>query len=163
MLCPDCQLHDYLGASCRTRHLLFEHSEILQYVLVWGFWPWVLYVRRAPLTEEQIDQLVNFMDLDSEGMVEYEEFLDSFIPVDSYCSVPGGLPSPPDAPADIASGATPNGGSSAKSAATQPKGSAVNQKPAAVAASTAKGSKQPMEVDDGPRRFTFSSQLGNSR
>lgn len=115
------------------------------------------------MTEEQIDQLVNFMDLDSEGMVEYEEFLDSFIPVDSYyCSGPSGLPSPPDTSANSASGIAPNGGSSAKSA-TQSKNSQTNQKAPAATAGTAQGSKQPMEVDDGSRRFTFSSHLGSGR
>lgn len=116
---------------------------------------------RAPLTEEQIDQLVNFMDLDSEGMVEYEEFLDSFIPVDSYC-VDGGLPVPPDTPGEVSIGLEPNGGSSGKSGA-QAKQPPANQKPAAAAASTPKGSKQPMEVDEGSRRFTFSSQVGGNR
>ncbi|KAL8270324.1 hypothetical protein Esti_005759 [Eimeria stiedai] len=122
----------------------------------------VLARTEAPLTEEQIDQLVNFMDLDGEGMVEYEEFLDSFIPVDSYCSVPGGLPSPPDSTTEEAS-ASNEGSSSAKAAGTEARDPPASEAPAAAAASTGKPSKQSMDVD-GSRRFTFSSQVdGQSR
>ncbi|KAL8427440.1 hypothetical protein Efla_003887 [Eimeria flavescens] len=123
----------------------------------------VLARTEAPLTEEQIDQLVNFMDLDSEGMVEYEEFLDSFIPVDSYCSVTGGLPSPPDTSTDDSSGGAPNDDNISGKPGAQSKDSAPTQTPSAAAASGGKRSKQPMEVD-GTRRFTFSSQVdGDAR
>ncbi|KAL8449350.1 hypothetical protein Emag_003640 [Eimeria magna] len=117
----------------------------------------VLARTEAPLTEEQIDQLVNFMDLDGEGMVEYEEFLDSFIPVDSYCSVPGGLPSPPDSTTEESSGSN-EGSSSTKAAGTEARDTTANEAPAAAAASTGKPSKQSMDVD-GSRRFTFSSHV----
>ncbi|XP_026191543.1 serine/threonine-protein phosphatase with EF-hands 1 [Cyclospora cayetanensis] len=135
----------------------------------------VLARTEAPLTEEQIDLLVNFMDLDSEGMVEYEEFLDSFIPVDSYCTGPSGLPCLPDAteaaPASTSSAppaTAPNGDNfSAKQAGLKvndgkggSSGIADPQKPAATASSTAKSSKHSMEVDEGNRRFTFSSHVG---
>ncbi|KAL8454062.1 hypothetical protein Emed_000560 [Eimeria media] len=119
----------------------------------------VLARTEAPLTEEQIDQLVNFMDLDGEGMVEYEEFLDSFIPVDSYCSVPGGLPSPPDSTTEEPS-ASNESSSSTKAAGTEARDTPTSEAPppAAASASTGKPSKQSMDVD-GSRRFTFSSQV----
>ncbi|KAL8431442.1 hypothetical protein ACSSS7_005271 [Eimeria intestinalis] len=117
----------------------------------------VLARTEAPLTEEQIDQLVNFMDLDGEGMVEYEEFLDSFIPVDSYCSVPGGLPSPPDSATEESS-ASKEGSSSTKAAGTEARDTPASEAPAAAASSTGKTGKQSMDVD-GSRRFTFSSQV----
>lgn len=107
---------------------------------------WLAYYRksllvdwrcRAPLTEEQIDQLVNTLDLDEEGMVEYEEFLDSFAPVDTYFLQPA---KDDDSP-------------------TTHNGPATGKKPLNSKATTNHAEADGVDSSSSGRRFTFSSQF----
>lgn len=114
---------------------------------------------RAPLTDDQIDQLVNFMDLDSEGMVEYEEFLDSFIPVDSYMYREEIATKP------VNDGHSGEGNSGKRCTSVEARASGPN----AGCDSTSQekdtancNSKHSMDVDESSRRFTFSSEVGDS-
>ncbi|EPT25249.1 serine/threonine protein phosphatase [Toxoplasma gondii ME49] len=96
----------------------------------------VLSRTEAPLTEEQIDQLVNTMDLNNEGMVEYEEFLDSFSPVDTFFLQPGGEDEPSK---------TSNGPQNGKETLEETDASPTDN-----------------EVASNSRRFTLSSTLSQS-